>query len=173
MICYLHSFNPRVGINENCKYFTAALIYNNIESGYLWWIPPILMVKELDKETIYFNFRLYIGITSFSNMDEFVSVTKHIKGRESKIPIHPVRKNPKEMTANCLLTLSRRRPLSYRNQSTDLLCKSMDWFLYDNGLRLERVKSQFTHYPLVWMFCTKRSLRRISNIHEHCLRLVQ
>ena len=38
------------------------------------------------------------------------------------------------------LTLSRRRPLSYRNQSTDLLRKSMGWFLYDNGLRLERVK---------------------------------
>ena len=33
------------------------------------------------------------------------------------------------------LTLSRRRPLSYRNQSIDLLCKPMDWFLYDNGLR--------------------------------------
>ena len=37
------------------------------------------------------------------------------------------------------LTLSRRGPLSYRNQSIDLLCKSMDWFLYDSGLRLERV----------------------------------
>ena len=34
------------------------------------------------------------------------------------------------------LTLSRRRALSYRNQSIDLL---MDWFLYHNGLRLERV----------------------------------
>ena len=30
--------------------------------------------------------------------------------------------------------------LSYRNQSIDLLRKSMDWFLYDNGLRHERVK---------------------------------
>ena len=38
------------------------------------------------------------------------------------------------------LTLSRRRPLSYRNQSLNLRSKSMDWFLYDNGLRLERVK---------------------------------
>ena len=37
------------------------------------------------------------------------------------------------------LTLSRRRPLSYRNHSIDLLRKSMDWFLYDNRLRLERV----------------------------------
>ena len=38
------------------------------------------------------------------------------------------------------LTLSWRRPLSYRNQSIDLQSKSMDWFLYDNGLRHERVK---------------------------------
>ena len=40
------------------------------------------------------------------------------------------------------LTLSWQRPLSYRNQSTDLLCKSLDWFLYDNGLRHERVKAK-------------------------------
>ena len=40
-----------------------------------------------------------------------------------------------------LLTLSYRRPLSYRNQSTDLRSKSIDWFLYDIGLRHERVKS--------------------------------
>ena len=39
-----------------------------------------------------------------------------------------------------ILTLSRRRPLSYRNQSIDLLLKSVDWFLYDKGLRHERVK---------------------------------
>ena len=39
-----------------------------------------------------------------------------------------------------ILTLSWRRSLSYRNQSIDLLGKSIDWFLYDNGLRRERVK---------------------------------
>ena len=38
-----------------------------------------------------------------------------------------------------MLTLSLRRPSSYRNQSIDLLCKSVDWFLHDNGLRHERV----------------------------------
>ena len=32
-------------------------------------------------------------------------------------------------------------PFSYRNQSIDLQSKSMDWFLYDNSLRHERVKS--------------------------------
>ena len=45
------------------------------------------MVKGLDKETIYFNFRLDIGITKFNDMDEFASVTKHMKGRKSNIPI--------------------------------------------------------------------------------------
>ena len=44
------------------------------------------------------------------------------------------------------LTLSWLRPLSYRNQSIDLLRKSMDWFLYDNGLRQERVKASI-HRP--------------------------
>ena len=38
--------------------------------------------------------------------------------------------------------LSWRKPLSYRNQSTDLLRKSMDWFLFGKGLRHERVKSK-------------------------------
>ena len=38
------------------------------------------------------------------------------------------------------LTLSWRRPLSYRNQSIDFQCKSIEWFLYGNGLRHERVK---------------------------------
>ena len=39
------------------------------------------------------------------------------------------------------LTPSWRRLLSYRNQSIDLPSKSMDWFLYDNDLRHERVNS--------------------------------
>ena len=38
------------------------------------------------------------------------------------------------------LTLSWRRPLSYWNQSIDLQSRSMDWFLYGNGFRLERIK---------------------------------
>ena len=36
-------------------------------------------------------------------------------------------------------TLSWQRPLSYRNQPIGLQSKSVDWFLYDNGLRHERV----------------------------------
>ena len=41
-----------------------------------------------------------------------------------------------------------RRPFSYRNQSIYLLRKSMDWFLYDNGLRHERVKFWKDNTPL-------------------------
>ena len=37
------------------------------------------------------------------------------------------------------LNLSWRRSLSYRNQSTDLLWKSRDWFLYDKNLSHETV----------------------------------
>ena len=38
------------------------------------------------------------------------------------------------------LTLSWRRSISYRNQSINLLCKSIDWFLYDMDLSHKRVK---------------------------------
>ena len=37
-------------------------------------------------------------------------------------------------------TFSLRKTLSYRNQSIDLKCKSIDWFLYDRNLRHKRVK---------------------------------
>ena len=39
-----------------------------------------------------------------------------------------------------ILTLWRRTPISYGNQSIVLQSKSMDWLLYDIGLRHERVK---------------------------------
>ena len=47
-----------------------------------------------------------------------------------------------EMSYNFSLTLSWPGPLSHRNQSIYLQCKSMDCFLYDNGLRHERVNPQ-------------------------------
>ena len=43
-------------------------------------------------------------------------------------------------------TLSWRRPLSYRNQSIDVLFKSMDWFLYYNGLRHESVNCYVNYH---------------------------
>ena len=53
----------------------------------------------------------------------------------------------------CRLTLSWRRPLLYGNHSIDLPSKSMHWFLYDNGLRHERVNIVLlcTKYMHIWL----------------------
>ena len=48
-----------------------------------------------------------------------------------------------------VLTLSRGTSLLYRNQSNDLVYKSMDWYLYDRDLRHERVNSYFQLEPLL------------------------
>ena len=48
------------------------------------------------------------------------------------------------------LTLSWRRPISYRNQSIDLQSNSMNWFLYDIGLCQERVKAFFFSDLYFW-----------------------
>ena len=51
------------------------------------------------------------------------------------------------------LTLSGRRSLSYRNQSIDLHPKSMDWFLYDNGLHVKRVNIKgYMMYDVLFYF---------------------
>ena len=78
-----------------------------------------------------------------------------------------------------ILTVSWRRPLSYRNQSIDLRCnKSMDWFLYDNGLYHERVKlspsikliRNNTHLPFINLITDEKVnsdifwINRIENI---------
>ena len=58
------------------------------------------------------------------------------------------------------LTLSWRRPLSYRNYSSDLLCKSVDWYLYDRDLHHERV-SPFHHdllLPVRFLVGTSRKV---------------
>ena len=57
------------------------------------------------------------------------------------------------------LTLSWRTPLSYRNQSIDLLWKSMDWFLYDNGPRHERVNKPWKT-ELIEGRCTRCNTKR-------------
>ena len=53
-----------------------------------------------------------------------------------------------------LLNYSWQRFLSYRNQSTDTLCKSMDYFLYDRELRQERVKKLKAIPALISLYLT-------------------
>ena len=52
-----------------------------------------------------------------------------------------------KITSLVWLTLSWWRQLSCRNQSIDLRSKSMDWFLYNNGLCHERANYMFDRWP--------------------------
>ena len=71
-----------------------------------------------------------------------------------------------------ILTLSWRRPLSYRNQFIDLLYKSMDWFLDNISLRHERVKSSFRSQDIqifvltFWSCRTNGLIRKIRLISK-------
>ena len=58
------------------------------------------------------------------------------------------------------LTLSWRGSLSYRNQSIDLLCKSMGWFLYDRDLSHERIIKEYWYLELQRWFGT------LSNMYD-------
>ena len=73
----------------------------------------------------------FVVLISFTNMN---------KRNEGKTSInHSTRTKARDFN-QWKLTLSWWRLLSYGNQSIYLLCKSMDWFLYYNGPRHERVK---------------------------------
>ena len=73
------------------------------------------------------------------------------------------------------LTLSWRRLLSYRNQPIDLQNKSMDCFLYDNGLRHERVQNHSRRLVLTIALIQKQPFpdvlqnkysKKLRNIHR-------
>ena len=52
--------------------------------------------------------------------------------------------------------------LSYRNQSVDLLCKSADWFLYDENIGHLRVKSgSLTHFKPMSIFIPPENIKKI------------
>ena len=65
-----------------------------------------------------------------------------------------------------LLTLSWRRSLSYRNQYIDLLCKSMDWFLYDNGPCRERVNENSALGQDYHLCCLQKLLIRSRKLRK-------
>ena len=50
---------------------------------------------------------------------------------------------------HCILTFWWRGSLSYKNQSVDLICKSMEWFLHDRDLGHKRVKRVSTQSPVL------------------------
>ena len=92
--------------------------------------------KKLRKMKTYLYCHMCSKITCFKDFEKFK--------RNQLWYCQLSRSDPNTWLVICMkkeinLTLSWRRPLSFRNQSLDLQSKSMDWFLYDNGLRHERV----------------------------------
>ena len=83
---------------------------------------PKTLINEMFIHFSPFNLQLTLG--RVSRIFHFLGI------------IQLVRKNLKSI---CFLTLSWRRSLSYRNQSIDLLSKSMEWFLNDRDICHERV----------------------------------
>ena len=76
MVSYLYCFDPLIGINEIGIYLWASLA-NPLHKG-----------KRVRQESIYFNFRLDIGVCNFNHANEFFSVSKLLQIRRYKIPIH-------------------------------------------------------------------------------------
>ena len=45
--------------------------------------------------------------------------------------------------------------LSHRNQSIDLLCKLIDWFLYEKAIGRERVKPSYNWVKYLDLSCNR------------------
>ena len=81
------------------------------------------------------------NLTKLTSLAKWLSVGLWTKWLWVRIPLLSLVIVSRNNLTGRRLTLSWRRPLSYRNQSINLRSKSMNWFLYDNGLRHERVNS--------------------------------
>ena len=51
------------------------------------------------------------------------------------------------------IKLFKSKALSYRNQATDLQCKSMYWFLYDRNICLKLVRLEILSFSQLWVTC--------------------
>ena len=109
------------------RWSTASLIFVRVLNT------PLECASEYASSIL----RLYLDFSSF----QALSATDNRLQKFNREMSFEIQSSLRKIFA--ALTLSWRRPLSYRNQYIDLQSKSMDWFLYDNGLRHERVKNNF------------------------------
>ena len=120
--------------------------------GYLDWLPKMELMLQEDSK-----FNLLGGMCIKKNCKCIYSMgwTDNTKGE--RLIIYTAQKIEEIFNGRLQFlcsdiwgvnksTLSWQRPLSCRKQSADLRSKSMDWFLYDNGLRHERVNDFWTEF---------------------------
>ena len=130
---FFHGFtqffqNYQIGLNQNT---VLPWNYEKLSVG------GVLFNKAFSKS--YLNFVKCLRTHFFIQHRRCLPLNYHGKQRSSKF--------------STPLTLSWRRLLSYRNQSIDLQSKSVDWFLYDNGLRHERLKARRFFSLIQKYFC--------------------
>ena len=93
--------------------------------------------------------KTYLGTCFCIAIINFCNFSQHVPIAEYLLFLYLLNQQPSvchvifSSSISWQLTLSWRRFLSYRNQSIDLLCKLMNWFLYDRYLRHERVRDYF------------------------------
>ena len=127
------------------QYFSGLSHYLNIFKlftrffRFFWNYPQMKGNSEYEKVTVLEFWRKFISCCLKWQNGWSVRITSYLL---LLFFFFCSRNNLKFQAKLIQLTLSWRRPLSYRNQSIDLQSKSMDWFLYDRDLRHERVKSQ-------------------------------
>ena len=123
------------GVQNVRSYFQFKIIF----STSLTYYSPVLFFYTPWKHQKIRDFLISSGGTERDHwhwMGKFAFTLENIKANMNLLKISS------KIWKKIILTLSWRRLLSYRNHSIDLLCESMDWFLYDNGLRRERVKKE-------------------------------
>ena len=66
---------------------------------------------------------------------------------------------------------SYRKKICYKTALTDLLCKSMDWFLCDNSLRHERVNNNHVLRYCICQKCPQIKLLKIVSVYFTFIKL--
>ena len=98
-----------------------------------------LLFKLITQKQLFWNFKVNFFFVIRLKKTDSSLLPSLITPKKFTLELRKIRSKKDFTTTLNPLTLSRRRSLSYRNQSIDLQRISMDLFLYDRDLRHERV----------------------------------
>ena len=110
--------------------------------------------------------KTHLGLYQTSAMERLA--VKYYREKTPSYRVDRVLIKPLELKMLTLI-LSWQRSLSYRNQSIDLFCKSIDWVVYDRGLGHERVNKTFCKLILAFsvLLSVLWSYQEWAQIFEH------
>ena len=140
----LHKFN-------DCHFLYSFRLMKSIVQGYqkllnlwVWTFLDIFFYTENKSFEKLWNYAEWDPIDYLSST--YIIIKGNLRKGKQKNMVEFSNKNMHFIQ----LTLSWQRSLSYRNQSTDLLCKPMDWFRNDMDLRHKRVILHINNQECSW-----------------------